>query len=59
MTFWRFVFSFLYVRNWYTGDLELSRPRLALLSAALFLLVLAVMLITVLQTPIEYVAAVK
>ncbi len=59
MTFWRFVFSFLYVRNWHTGDLELSRPRLALLSAALFLLVLAVMLITVLQTPIEYVAAVK
>ncbi len=56
MTFWRFVFSFLYVRDWHTGELELSRPRLALFSAALFLLVLAVMLITVLQTPIEYVA---
>lgn len=59
MTFWRFVFSFLFVRNWHTGELELSRPRLALFSAALFLLVLAVMLITVLQTPIEYAAAAK
>ena len=57
MTFWRFVFSFLYVRNWHTGEAELSRPRLALFSAALFLLVLAIMLITILQTPIEYVSA--
>ena len=56
MTFWRFVFSFLYVRNWHTGETELSRPRLALFSASLFLLLLAIALITVLQTPIEYVA---
>lgn len=56
MTFWRFVFSFLYVRDWHTGKTELSRPRLALFSASLFLLVLAIMLITILQTPIEYTA---
>ncbi len=56
MTFWRFVFAFLYVRNWHTGATELSRPRLALFSASLFLLLLAIALITVLQTPIEYVA---
>lgn len=54
MTFWRFVFSFLYVRNWHDGHLELSRPRVALFAASLFLLVLAITIITVLQTPIEY-----
>lgn len=56
MNFWRFVFSFLYVRDWHTGQTELSRPRLALFSASLFLFILAAALITVLQTPIEYVA---
>jgi len=54
MTFWRFVFSFLYVRNWHSGDMELSRPRVALLFASLFLLILAITLITFLQTPIAY-----
>lgn len=54
MTFWRFVFSFLYVRNWHSGNMELSRPRVALLFASLFLLILAVTLITFLQTPISY-----
>lgn len=54
MTFWRFIFSFLYVRDWHTGQMELSRPRVALFSALLFLLVLALTLITVLQSPIDY-----
>lgn len=54
MNFWRFVFSFLYVRNWHDGQLELSRPRVALFAASLFLLVLAITIITFLQTPIEY-----
>lgn len=54
MTFWRFVFSFLYVRNWHDGQLELSRPRVALFAGSLFLLVLAITIITILQTPIEY-----
>lgn len=56
MTFWRFVFSFLYVRNWHSGEMELSRTRVALFSASLFLIVLALTLITFLQTPIVYVA---
>jgi hypothetical protein len=36
--------------------MELSRPRVALFFATLFLLVLAVTLITVLQLPIVYIA---
>ena len=54
MNFWRFVFSFLYTRNWHNGQMELSRPRVALLAAFLFLLVLALALISILQAPIEY-----
>jgi hypothetical protein len=55
MSFWRFIFSFLYVRNWHTGHVELSRPRVAIFGAALFLLLLALMIISILQAPIEYV----
>ena len=54
MTFWRFVFSFLFIRNWHTGEMELSRPRIALFAASLFLVILAITLITILQTPVEY-----
>jgi hypothetical protein len=54
MGFWRYIFSFLYVRNWYSGQMELSRPRVALFASALFLLILALLLISILQTPIEY-----
>lgn len=54
MSFWRYVFSFLYTRNWHNGEMELSRPRLALFASALFLLILALMFISILQAPIEY-----
>lgn len=54
MSFWRYIFSFLYTRNWHNGQMELSRPRLALFSAVMFLIVLALLLISVLQAPIEY-----
>lgn len=54
MTFWHFVFSFLYVRNWHTGRLELSRPRVALFAAGLTLLLLALILIAFLQAPVVY-----
>lgn len=54
MTFWRFVFSFLFVRDWHSGEMELSRPRVALFFATLFLLVLAITLITILQLPVVY-----
>jgi hypothetical protein len=44
----------MYVRNWHNGQMELSRSRVALFSASIFLLILALTLITFLQTPIEY-----
>lgn len=56
MSFFKFAFSFLYVRNWHTGVRELSRTRVALFSAALFLLLLALAIISILQAPVEYVA---
>ncbi len=55
MDFLRFVFSFLYVRNWYNGQMELSRSRVALFASALFLFMLAFTIIAILQAPIEYV----
>lgn len=56
MNFVKFAFSFLFVRNWYTGEMELSRPRLALFCGGMFLLMLALTMIAILQTPVEYVA---
>lgn len=56
MGFFRFAFSFLYVRNWHTGQMELSRPRVALFCGALFLILLALTIISILQAPVEYVA---
>lgn len=55
MSFWHFVFSFLFVRNWHTGEKELSRPRVALFSAGIFLVLLSLTLISFLQTPTVYV----
>ena len=54
MTFVRFVFSFLFVRNWHTGEMELSRPRVSIFCAALFLILLALTMIYILQAPVEY-----
>ena len=54
MNFWQFVFGFLFVRNWHSGKKELSRPRVALFAAALFLVVLALALISFLQSPTVY-----
>ena len=50
----QFVFHFLYTRNWHTGELELSRPRLALFASALFLIMLGLAIVVILQTPVEY-----
>lgn len=57
MSFLRFIFSFLYVRNWHTGNMELSRPRLAIFFGALFLVLLALVMIGFLQAPVEYVSS--
>jgi hypothetical protein len=58
MDFFQFVFSFLYVRNWHTGHLELSRSRVALFAGGLFLLLLGMLLATFLQAPVVYEVAV-
>lgn len=54
MRFLRFIFSFLYIRNGYTGQWELSRPRVIgfslLVGTVLTLLVVAL----VLQAPVSY-----
>jgi hypothetical protein len=54
MSFLRFVFSFLFVRNWHTGEMELSRSRTAIFAAAIFLILLALTMISFLQSPVEY-----
>lgn len=53
MNFIRFVFSFLFVRNWHTGEMELSRFRMALFCGGVFLFLLALTLIAILQAPLE------
>ncbi|MBP9842763.1 MAG: hypothetical protein KBC62_02040 [Candidatus Pacebacteria bacterium] len=57
MNFFKFIFSFLYVRNWHTGKMELSRPRLSIFFAILFLVLLALTMILFLQSPVVYVAS--
>jgi hypothetical protein len=54
MDFVRFVFSFLFVRNWHTGEMELSRSRTAIFAAAIFLILLALTMVSFLQSPVEY-----
>jgi len=55
MSFLRFVFSFLYARNWHTGEKELSYPRVAVTLGLLLLTILAIISIIILQTPIAVV----
>jgi hypothetical protein len=56
MDFIKFTFSFLFVRNWHTGEKELSRSRLAIFCAGLFLVMLALTIIAFLQAPVTYIA---
>lgn len=58
MNFIRFVFPFLFTRNWYSGAYELSRPRIVLFLALCMLIILSVLIAAFLQTPVEYAAAV-
>lgn len=54
MSFVKFVFSFLYIRDWNTGRKELSRSRVFLFLGILFLILLALIIVGVLQAPIYY-----
>ncbi len=50
----QFVFRFLFARNWHTGQLELSRPRVTLFAAMFFLILLGLMMVSILQSPVMY-----
>lgn len=50
----RFVFSFLFVRDWHTGQMELSRPRLVLFSVMVFIILLGILIALLLQAPVMY-----
>ena len=54
MTLLRFIFPFLFVRNWQDGSWELSRARLILFGIFLVLLALGVLIIYVLHSPVMY-----
>ena len=52
MSFFRYITSFLYERNWHTGQRELSKPRVVALLMLLFVLILATLIILFLQAPV-------
>jgi len=56
MRFLRFVFPFLFVRNWHEGNYEISRDRLVLFLVAIGFVLLGILIIAFLQSPVEYAA---
>lgn len=50
----RFIFPFLFARNWYNGAWEFSRARSALFVTFLLLLLLALGIVYLLQAPVTY-----
>lgn len=54
MNVFRFLFPYLYTRNWHTGESELSRPRVVLFCAMLALIFLGLIIAFILQTPVTY-----
>ena len=58
MKYVRFVLPFLFVRNWYTGDWEVSPVRMTLFTLGCMLLLVGVILAYMLQAPIQYDATV-
>lgn len=54
MRFVRFALPFLFARNWYTGQWEISRARLILFLLTLLFLVIGFSIVYILQKPIVY-----
>lgn len=54
MNIWQFIFSFLFTRNWHTGEMELSWPRVVLFGGMAFIIILSVVFAYILQTPVVY-----
>lgn len=56
MRIFRFIFPFLFVRNWYSGAWELSTARCVLSLCMLILFLLGIGIAYILQSPTVYVA---
>lgn len=54
MRFLRIIFPFLFVRNWYTGQWEVSEHRLVIFGAFLGLFAIAIAIVIALGAPVEY-----
>lgn len=50
----RFVFPFLFVRNWYNGMWEVSPARCIIFGACVFFLLLGIVIVYFLQAPVVY-----
>ena len=50
----RFIFPFLFKRNWYDGSWEISRTRLIVFIVCITLFLVAIALMYMLQSPVEY-----
>lgn len=55
MKFTRFVFPFLFVRNWYDGSWKISLPRLIIFGAIFVLCALGVLIAYQLHAPSVYI----
>ncbi len=52
----RFVFPFLFVRNWQDGSWELSRARSILMTIGIVFILLSLVIAYILQAPVLYIA---
>ncbi len=50
----RFVFPFLFVRNWHDGSFEISRPRLILFLGCVAVIMVCLGVAYLLQAPVMY-----
>ncbi len=55
MSFWRYIFSFLYARHPETGQWYVSMSRVYVFVSGIFLVLVALGIVWMLQMPIEYV----
>ncbi len=52
----RFIFPFLFVRNWHDGHWEVSYARLGVFVAGIIFIILGIILMYSMQAPAVYVA---
>lgn len=57
MSFFRFIFPFLFVRNWYDGTWEISKVRFIFFCALIAFILIGVGVAYVLQMPVVYTAS--